>query len=326
MIHDAQKETSPTPPTPNLALSRENTPYLDDHDPQETGPNSEASSSAEEGEPSANLDLSRAKLKRTLDAPVRRDLKRKVIKGIEKLWVHPDHKTLAAISKLSTISVNLIAELLKESSNPKAKTIEAERILSTHWTSDTGPKSFLARLKMTKLPLLKTLHVRARGSLDEPVRALDIQLITERHSALVDQLNEELKELQKLETYYKSANALYEKDQKHLSELRASSATQRAQLSKEIQENMVTFKLHKDPIPAKQPECNEKAREARSGRRFDPAQDPDVSSLLHELNRSLGGMDRDIFKMQEYVNHLSVLEQPIQDHTQKQKLRRSSST
>lgn len=312
-----QKDTSPTPPTPNLTVSRENTPYQDDPDLLRSGPNSEGGSSEDESTSLLNLDFSRAKLKRPLDATVKRDPKRKLIKGIEKLWVPLDQKTLASISELSKLSAKLVTELLKKSSNREAKTMEAHRILEAHWTSDANPKSFLARLKMTRLPLLKSLHVRARGPQDESPKVFDVKLTKTRLSIVEAQLNEELKELHKLDAYYKSVKALFEKDQKYLADLRASLATQQGQLQEDIKENMKKFGLHKNPLPTEHTKCIENPRKERIERLFNPNQDPDVCGLLQEVKTSLEGMEGGVFKMQEYLNHLNVIDQHMQGRRQK---------
>lgn len=311
------------PQTPNLAFSRENTPYLgdEDHLNQSNGGSaatSDTEHSGEEAPKPSTLDISRAKLKRPLDAPVKREYKKKAYpKLLEKLWIPLDREALSSFEELSKNAVKKVIERLADSSNRQAKAAETERVLAGHWTSDLALKSFTARLKMTRLPLLRSLQIRARDSLDETFKALDPEVVRQRQKMLEAHLRAELKELAKLEAYYTSTEKQMLRDREGLVELKETATRTQRHYKEVISENREKYKLqqaegleHKNILLVKELIDVDKSYET-SGAVFHPDTDPEVSALLQQIQGGFAAVKLPFSKMHEYLEHLSILEQQI---------------
>lgn len=312
----ASRRNSPTPQTPNLNLSRENTPFLEDldHSNNTTGKgvfNSDVS--ADEGSVYNNLDLSRAQKRLSESVPRIDTIKRKVTaKAIEKNWVPLDKECLKSFSELSSNALSKVKDQLQNSSNRQAKILEMERIISGHWTSETLPKSFLTRLKITKLPLIKSLPIKTRDSLDVHYKCLEVEQVETRKAQLEESLRTELKELEKLETYFNTARKLLDLDQEYLAEFQKTKSEVKSQLEQEIQENRDKYKLHISKDSTNDVKLyNEPKLDTTGARNFDPEEDPQVSKILKKLNNSISAIGPTMHKFQKHTERLKLIEQKL---------------
>lgn len=311
------KENSPTPKTPNLDLSRENTPFLDEPDHLNnvlSKGNSNSEVSAEDGSVFKSLDFSKAQLKRLSEALPRVDsIKRKVTaKAVEKNWLSLDKETLNSFYELCNNSSNKVKEQLQNSSNRQAKLLETERVLLSHWTSETLPKSFFTRVKVSKLPLIKSLPIKTRESLDFSYRPLDVDQVEKRRAQLEENLQAELKELEKLEAYYTSAKKLLDLDQEYLVEFQKTRSETKSQLEQEIQESRDKHKLHKCKKSSNDVKLyNKQKPSANDVQVFNPEQDSEVRRALEKLNKNISTAGPSLHRLQGFTEHLKLIEQKL---------------
>lgn len=327
---DAQETLpgSPTPQTPNLAFSKDNTPYLDEQDDQAPTPEamdaiSDGSSSADEEVNVNTANLEKAYLKRPSSAPLRKDpikQRKSTVKAIEKLWVPLDRETIKSFNELSSIATEKILTTLNNSSNRQGKILETQRVLSCHWTSESQPKSFCARLKVTKLPLLKSLPIRTRDLLDPVSRALDTAVVQQRKELLEAKLLAEKKELETLETYYKSVSATLELDQEYLSEFTKYTQDITAQLDTDTKENRNLFGLDETSPTLDRFQQHHQANGlfnlTDQLKRFHPEKDTQVRGLLAKFESTLSAIDPSFTKFQGYMDFINVKDGSLNDRDQ----------
>lgn len=311
------KENSPTPQTPNLALSRESTPYVyeQDHLDDTTSKSISTSDVYANGESISNsLDYSRAQLKRLADGFPRSDASKKKVtaKTIEKNWVPLDKECLNSFIELSSSASNKVKDQLQNSSNRQAKILETERLLSSHWTSETLPKSFCTRLKVTKLPSIKSLPIKSRDSLDMPCKPLEVELVEKRRAHLEEHLRTELKELEKLEAYYNSAKKLLDQDQEYFTEFQKTKMEVKLQLKQEIQENRNKYKLHGNKVLSNNLKLYSGPMPgASSPLNFDPKEDQQVSNILKTLDSSISTITPIMPKFEKHMRRIKLIEQKL---------------
>lgn len=313
------KENFENRQTPNLDLSRENTPYFEECDRmdvhQETFQKSETSSSGDEGTRSQSSNLRRAQTKRLADAPPgKKDPKKKVFhKAFCKLWVPLDFDSLRHISELCSMASRRVVERLDSSSDQHAKKYEAQRLISSHWTNETFPKSFCARLKLSKLPNIKSLPVKVHDASPEPYKPLDIYLLQRRKAALEKRLVAELEELDKLEKYYDSAKSRLHDEIELLEEIKRGTSELQDSYEREIQEKRATFKLQDKLMTnsLKNLRLIQLPVDAVPDSLiafFDPDQDEEVSQLMKGIATNLSNQFPDD-TMLAHLDQLSILEQ-----------------
>lgn len=295
------------PPTPKLICSRENTPCFDDphqHSPVTSKHNSDTCNSAEEAATPQNSALGPENAhKRPLGQPKDVNPKRKS-RGLDKQWVPLDRAAFASFCALGTVASAQVVERLQGSTKAQAEIAEARRILENHWTSETLPKAFVARLRVTRLPSLRYLQARARDSLDESFQPLDVDMVQRRRATLEELLQAETRELEKLEEYHNSLNALYERDRQELVEYRQSTAELGKMLDAEMQQSRQKYRLVEcrtdENTPAEQPTMAHSPA-------FDPNSDADTRAVLSQLHGRLRSLVPHIPRLEKFAACFSAL-------------------
>lgn len=229
---------------------------------------------SEEYDPENPMGLEREKHKKRVPAKV-----------IDRLWTRLEPDQFRSLDTLFNIALNKTLERYKGSTNEQYKAAEAQRVLSHHWASDRLPKAFLARLKMTKLPPVKSLQVRVRGAKSEQYNLLDIDQAQRRKAMYEAYLLAETRQLQELQAYHKKIKKAFDEDSKYLEEFKKNTASIRAQNTRDAEEKRKAFHLHVahsvddislSNIPVPVPNELEKAQ-------FNPNKDPEVRLLLESL-------------------------------------------
>lgn len=248
-------------------------------------------------------------------AGVTRETHKKRVTGraIEKLWVPLEHNALRSFEKLCTISMTKTLERFEGASEQAAKVAETQRVLAQLWLSDSMAKSFLARLKVTKLPPLKSLQVRMRGAKPEQFDPLSIDEVRHRKAVFETYLLAELKQLDGLELYYQSLKTMYDLDLKYLSEFKRTTSSIQAQIAKERSQHVES--LHLD-MPDTYTDINLAERAAavsehHARARFDPNRDPDVKELLHGFQQELAPLRTSIRDLLGLCDELDAVQKAL---------------
>ncbi|KAF8005473.1 hypothetical protein HF325_000930 [Metschnikowia pulcherrima] len=145
-------------------------------------------------------------------ASIEKQKKRVTGRAIEKQWVCLESESFRSFENLCTISMNSVLERYNDSKQRDTKVAETQRIFTQHWLSTKLPKSFLARLKITKLPPLRSLVVKMRGGNEETFDPLNVDQVNLRKTVSETYLLAELKQLESLEAYKNSLENTYKLD------------------------------------------------------------------------------------------------------------------
>lgn len=226
---------------------------------------------SEEYDPSNPMGIERERYKKRVPAKV-----------IDRLWTKLEPEQFRSLDNLFNVALNKSLERYKGSANEHYKVAEAQRVLSHHWASEKLPKSFLARLKMTKLPPVKSLQVRMRGAKAEEYDLLDIDQAQRKKAMYEAYLLAENQQLQELQAYHKSIKKAFDEDSKYLEEFKKTTASIQAQTTRETEEKKKLFHLdvphaaddiNLSNIPTPIPDNLASAS-------FNPNKDSDVKQLL----------------------------------------------
>lgn len=210
-------------------------------------------------------------------------LRRVSAKLIEKLWTVLSFDAFKLFEKLCTISLTKVLERFAGGPNADQKIAETQRVLWERWFSEDDPRSFLARLKMTKLPPVKSLNARARGMKDDEFDPLNIDQVLHKKAICETYLLAELAQLEDLEKYYQNLKATHEQDAKYLSEFTKTARNLGAQVAQEKVER--SQELHLDEVPEIVEDIN--LHTLRKLSLFNPNEDEETRNLLLELDAHL---------------------------------------
>lgn len=210
-------------------------------------------------------------------------LRRVSAKLIEKLWTVLSFDVFKLFEKLCTISLTKVLERFAGGPNADHKISETQRVLWERWFSEDDPRSFLARLKMTKLPPVKSLNARARGMKDDEFDPLSIDQVLHKKAICETYLLAELTQLEDLEKYYQNLKVTHEQDAKYLSEFTKTARSLGAQVAQEKLER--SQELHLDDVPEVVEDINLQTQRKLS--LFDPNKDDEIRKLLLELDAGL---------------------------------------
>lgn len=324
---DSPSETSAPPEEPSLVLSREQTPDPDSYASDASSSSQRtAHTSGSDSEdyprkrPRATLARDRATVHSHADADydplnpagVRKERVRKRVAGkvIEKLWTPLDRDSYKSFENLCDVSLNKVLERYGTSAALRAKVLEARRVLTHHWLSDKNMRSFLARLHVTKLPPLKSLHVRMKGSTPNELDPLSIDLVLHKKAVCETYLLAELKQLEALEVSYRALQAAYDLDSKYLQDFTKTTAALHAHIAEEKQDMMkqlhldtatpVTknIQLTKQPLPF-------------DHRRFRPNDDADIQLVLQQINRVVDDTKAPVRDLLEFCDQLDLIQNKL---------------
>ncbi|OBA23450.1 hypothetical protein METBIDRAFT_21125, partial [Metschnikowia bicuspidata var. bicuspidata NRRL YB-4993] len=241
--------------------------------------------------------------------------KRVTSKLIEKQWETLGNETFTSFEKLCGISMNNVLERFTHSKQSHSKISETQRILTQHWLSTKLPKSFSARLKVTKLPPLKSLIVRMRGDKEASFDPLNIDQVKLRKTVLETYLLAELKQLESLESYRSSLQGAYDLDLEYLNDFKKTTSKLRGQISQERNKNARELRFEPEnsqkidiQLAQKAPLINT-ATLARA--RFDPDEDGDVKQLLDELHDEVSKLDSRKREMLDLCDQLDIIEHQL---------------
>lgn len=321
---------------PDLSLSRERTPDTDYYDDSASGyselargtPQPEESNKRLAGGP---LDTDRA-VKRTHSgsehsrhessegpsnahgydpenpAGVRQEkIRRRVAaKVIDKFWTPLDAEGYQSLENLCDISLNKVLERYDGERNPQAKVEETQRVILNNWLSKRHPRSFLARLQVTKLPPLKSLQVRMRGVRPNSLDTLNIDLVLRQKKVSESYLLAELEQLKSLETYYKSLMTMYELDAKYLQDFKKSTSALQAEHAQEKQAKLAELHLEAPDLPSEDIALLNKPLPVL-GKLFDPNTDSDVLLVLQELDKKISAANVPTKKLLDFCDQLDSI-------------------
>lgn len=322
---------------PDLSLSRERTPDTDFYDDETASEYSELARGTPQPEESnkrhagSTLDTDRA-VKRThstsehsrhgsSDGPsnthgydpenpagVRQEkIRRRVAaKVIDKFWTPLDAEGIQSLENLCNISLNKVLERYDGEHNPQAKVEETQRVILNNWLSMRHPRSFLARLQVTKLPPLKSLQVRMRGIRTNSLDTLNIDLVLRQKKVNESYLLAELEQLKSLETYYKSLKATYELDAKYLQDFKKSTSALQAEHAQEKQAKMAELHLEAPDFSSEDIALLNKPL-LSLGKLFDPNTDSDVLLVLHELDKKISAANVPTKKLLDFCDQLDSI-------------------
>lgn len=241
-------------------------------------------------------------------AGVRKEKVRKRIAGkvIEKLWSVLDRDSFKSFENLCDMSLNKVLERYGTSPAQRPKVMEAQRVLANHWISERNPRSFLARLSVTKLPPLKSLHVRMKGSETVNYDPLSIDSVLHKKAMCEAYLLAELKQLESLESNFRALQSTYELDSKYLHDFKKTTSSLQAQIAAEKLEKMK--QLHLDGIPSLTKNVHLETQPllgSLSG--FLPNKDEEVLLLLQNINKIIDDKREPMRQMLESCDQLDVI-------------------
>lgn len=218
--------------------------------------------------------------------------KRVSSKSIEKLWVNLDKPALHSLLILFEMSMGKTIERFEGGNNDRLKVAECQRILTENWMSERLPRSFLARLNVTKLPPLKSLVLRVKGMARDDFDPLNIDQVNRQKGTFEALLLAEMKQLAGLEGYLKSLEDLFNLDSAYLRDFKKTVAAEETRILQEKEKFEKQFDLQArllrlPDIKLRKP-CTESVdTSALKHSRFDPNTDPEVKSLLEEINNKV---------------------------------------
>lgn len=318
---------------PNLTLSREQTPDTDFFDDETASEYSELARATPQPEESNKrpvggiLDTERAVKRRYNDpedsnhreassnsfgydpenpAGVKQEkIRRRVAaKVIDKFWTPLDADAFQSLENLCNISLNKVLERYDGVPNPQTKVEETQRVILNNWLSTRHPKSFLARLQVTKLPPLKSLLVRMKGVRANGVDALNIDQVLRQKKVSESYLLAELEQLKSLETYYNSLKAMYELDAKYLQDFKKSTSALQAEHAKDKRTKMA--ELHLEPLGAAYDDIG-LLKMSAPGKKFDPNTDSDVLLILQEIDTKVSARNFPTKKLLDFGDQLDSI-------------------
>lgn len=234
--------------------------------------------------------------------------RRVAAKVVDKLWVPLDSASLQSFENLCHISLNKVLERYHGTANQQTKVEETQRVITNNWLSSRNPKSFLARLYVSKLPPLKSLQVRMKGVKNDGHDSLNIDLVLRRKKVSEAFLLAELEQLSSLEAYYKTLSTMHELDAKYLHDFKKTTATLRAQ---HVEEKAVKMaQLHLDSLEAVHEDIaltNRPTPASAVGSKFDPNKDDDVRELLEILDTKITGENLPTQNLLELCDQLDTI-------------------
>lgn len=216
-------------------------------------------------------------------AGVEREKYKKRVAGkiIDKLWTHLDPEASKSFEKLCNMSMNKVLERYQRGGQQE-KVTETQRVLANHWLSDRMPRSFLARLNVTKLPPTKSLQVRMKGIRSEDFDPLNLDQVLHKKTVCETYLSAETTQLEELEAYFHSAKSTYELDLKYLNEFKKTTSTLQSQIANERSQMQKLLHLNPDSKPDN---INVATPIATSV--FDPNEDDQTRKLLETIENEI---------------------------------------
>ncbi|GEQ67114.1 hypothetical protein JCM33374_g777 [Metschnikowia sp. JCM 33374] len=318
---------------PKLDISREQTPetaddmasVYSDSAPGSPGSDNEGN---QRRRTMPSLDTDRAVVKRTRteesaeknDTPslaVKETHKKRISgKAIEKQWIPFENESFKSFENLCAISMGSVLERFKNSRQRDTKEAETQRILTQHWLSGKLPKSFLARLKVTKLPPSKSLVVRMRGVQDNNFDPLSIDQVNLRKTVFETYLSAEMKQLQSLEAYQSSLQNTYNSDLEYLNDFKKTTSNIRGQISQERIRNARELHLENknddEILDIKmKPKLPSVDTSTFATTRFDPDLDNDLQPLLDDIHQELSKFDSRKREILDLCDQLDIIERQL---------------
>lgn len=320
-------------PDLSLNLSREQTPNTED-DATSTYTDLAPGSPSPDNETGSkrglapSLDIDNAVIKKArvdeikLDpaqvplASIEKQKKRVTGRAIEKQWVCLESESFRSFENLCTISMNSVLERYNDSKQRDTKVAETQRIFTQHWLSTKLPKSFLARLKITKLPPLRSLVVKMRGGYEESFDPLNVDQVNLRKTVFETYLLAELKQLESLEAYKNSLENTYNLDLEYLKDFKKTTSNLRGQISQERGHSSKELRL--DLMLTKRDSSESRLKRSPlsmnltlSDARFDPSKDSDLELLIKDIHTELCGLTKQKRELLTLSDQLDIIERQL---------------
>lgn len=245
-------------------------------------------------------------------AGVRKERVRKRVAGkvIEKLWAPLNRESYKSFENLCDVSLNKVLERYGPSPAQRAKVLEAQKVLSHHWHSDLNARSFLARLHVTKLPPLKSLHTRIKGAPAQDIDPLSIDLVLHKKAVCETYLLAELKQLESLEQSYRALQVAFDLDSKYLSDFTKTTASLHAHIARDRQQKMEELHLDKATPIAKHSHSSTQPLPLLRGR-FSPNDDPDIQRMLQDISQVVDDFKEPVRELLDYCDKLDLIQSKL---------------
>lgn len=214
---------------------------------------------------------------------------------ITKLWEPLDDITINSIYKMLHICLGKTMERYKLQEKIK----ESRRILTNTWVEPRNPLAFLARLKLTNLPLKTTMT----SKINEINDVINYDLILKRNKYLQTLLSAELSQLNDLQVHYSNCQANYQSDYDYLQKFRDI-------VRKQEKEQLTNGDFSHEIISPDAPDNINLAPSNPSS--FIPDHDPEIKSILTKLDTNLTNLDRDTNKLQITYDKLKTINNMIE--------------
>lgn len=232
--------------------------------------------------------------------------RRVAAKVIDKFWMPLDNEAFHSFENLCNISLNKVLERYDGLANPHTKVEETQRVILNSWLSTRHPRSFLARLQMTKLPPLKSLQVRMKGVKTNSQDSLNIDLVIRQKKVSESYLLAELEQLKSLETFHKNLKAMYELDAKYLQDFKKSTSALQAEHAQEKQAKMAELHLEASGAPLEDISFLNKPSLTLK-KSFNPNTDSDVLQILQDLDRQINASNVPTKKLLDLCDQLDSI-------------------
>lgn len=218
-------------------------------------------------------------------------------KLIDALWDPLETPSLNAVENILYISMNRTLENLENTINSKEvsaltrkstqkKYQDAKVSLTRNWLDSNDPKSFMSRLRMTKLPS-KTVLVGGKRSESELDPMLMYDRLRRQRQVMETYLLAEMNQLHELERTYKKLETLYQLDSKYLNDYKRIVEVDTKRMATEITNNRQQLGVSGMADSSNSRSLSNKKLKGRSKSAFSPETDKDVQDILHLFQSKL---------------------------------------